>query len=129
MGLLYPLLALLNLFAGGFLVVATYAFDPATTTHIGFGVSIGVVVISLGMAYYAWAIDNDEILTTLSGLTAALAAWTVIATTTFEPTTAQWMVFSSGIAHMVLAAASLLAHEASVQRPPRRRRTTAARRR
>ncbi len=121
MGLLYPLLALLNLFAGGFLVVATYAFGPETTTHIGFGVSIGVCVISLGMAVWAYMMEEDIPLTVLSGLTAALAAWTIIATTSFEATTAQWIVLASGIAHVVLAAASLITHEASVQRVPRAR--------
>jgi hypothetical protein len=129
MGLLYPLLALLNLFAGGFLVVATYGFDPETTTHIGFGVSIGVCVMSIGMAYYAYAVDDDVPLTVLSGLTAALAAWTIIATTSFVATTAQWMVLGSGIGHVVLAAASLLVHEASVQRPTPQARAAARRRR
>ena len=128
MALLYPLLALLNLFAGGFLVVATYGFDPSTTTHIGFGVSIGVVVIALLMTYYAYEIDEDVPLTVLSGLTAALGAWTIIATTSFVATTAQWMVLASGIGHVVLAAASLLTHEASIQRPAPRARPARRRR-
>jgi hypothetical protein len=41
----YPLLAIANLLAGGFLVVSVYGFNAQTTADVGLGVSIGVVLI------------------------------------------------------------------------------------
>jgi hypothetical protein len=55
--------------------------------------------------------------------TAALAAWTVIATQAFDPETAQWLVFGSGCGHIALSVAGIITHEATARRP-----RTAARR-
>ncbi len=141
MDLRYTLLALANLLAGAFLVTATYAFEPSVTVAVGFGVSIGVILIGLAMAYFGYVgptrQDEKLGLGLLGALTAALAAWTVIATAgTFPDDTARWLVFASGLGHVALALAGVITHEAITGRPaprrrraPARRRTAAARRR
>jgi hypothetical protein len=55
MDLRYTSLALVNLLAGAFLVTATYAFEPDVTVHVGFGVSIAVVLVGLAMAYFGYS--------------------------------------------------------------------------
>jgi hypothetical protein len=91
MDLRYTVLALANLLAGAFLVTATYAFEPSTTVAVGFGVSIGVILIGLAMAYFGYIgptrPDEKLGLGLLGLLTAALAAWTVIATAARSLTT------------------------------------------
>jgi len=134
MDLRYTSLALANLLAGAFLVVATYGFDPSTTVAVGFGVSIAVILIGLAMAYYGYTgsrrPDEKIGLGVLGLLTAGLAAWTVIATAgTFNDDTAQWLVFASGLGHVALAIAGILTHEAITGAPTPRRRRAPARRR
>jgi hypothetical protein len=57
-------------------------------------------------------------------LTAALAGWTVIATQVFDASTAKWMVFGSGLGHIVLAVAGIITQEATAPaaRPAARKR-------
>ena len=132
MDLRYTSLALVNLLAGAFLVTASYGFDPDVTVHLGFGVSIAVVLVGLAMAYlgYAGGQRQEEKLGLglLGLLTAALAAWTIIATAgTFDDETARWLVFASGLGHVALAVAGILTHEAIVGAPAPRRRAPARR--
>lgn len=136
MDLRYTLLALANLLAGAFLVTATFAFEPSTVVALGFAISIAVVLIGLGMAYigYTGSSRPDEQigLGLLGVLTAALAAWTVVATTgIFSDDTARWLVFSSGLGHVALALAGIITHEAITARPaprkaPARRRSSSS---
>jgi hypothetical protein len=132
MDLRYTSLALVNLLAGAFLVVATYGFEPSTTVAVGFGVSIAVVLVGLAMAYFGYTgptrPDEKLGLGVLGLLTAALAAWTVLATTgIFTDDTARWLVFASGLGHVALAVAGIITHEAITGRPPPRRRAPARR--
>lgn len=134
MDLRYTSLALVNLLAGAFLVTATYGFDPDVTVHLGFGVSIAVVLVGLAMAYlgYSGAQRPEEKLGLglLGLLTALLAAWTIIATSgTFDDETARWLVFASGLGHVALAVVGILSHEAITGAPAPRRRAPATRRR
>jgi hypothetical protein len=139
MDLRYTSLALANLLAGAFLVTATFAFEPSTVVAIGFGVSIAVVLVGLAMAYFGYTgrtrPDEQIGLGLLGILTAALAAWTVLATTgIFDNETARWLVFASGLGHVALALAGIITHEAVVGRPaprkaPARRRASSSSRR
>ena len=117
MDLRYTLLALANLLAGAFLVTATFAFEPSTVVALGFGISIAVVLVGLAMAYFGYTGSTrpeEQIgLGVLGLLTAALAAWTVLATTgIFSDDTARWLVFASGLGHVALALAGIITHEA-----------------
>ena len=133
MDLRYTSLALANLLAGAFLVTASFGFDPSTTVAVGFGVSIAVVLIGSAMAYFGYTgsrrQDEKLGLGLLGVLTAALAAWTIIATTgIFPDDTARWLVFASGLGHVALAVVGILTHEAITGRPAPRRRRAPARR-
>jgi hypothetical protein len=124
MGILYSLLALANLLVGGFMCVSVYGFDPATSTDIGFALSIAVAVLGLAMGYIGLQSSktNERIgLGVLGYATAALAAWTVVATQAFDPETAQWMVFGSGCGHIALSVAGIITHEVTSNRPRRAR--------
>src|SRR5918996_5016538 len=132
MDLRYTSLALVNLLAGAFLVTATYGFEPETTVHLGFGVSIAVVLVGLAMAYFGYTGSQRQEeklgLGLLGLLTAGLAAWTIIATAgTFPDDTARWLVFASGLGHVALAAAGIITHEAITGTPAPRRRAPARR--
>jgi hypothetical protein len=133
MDLRYTSLALANLLAGAFLVTATYAFEPSVTVALGFGISIAVILVGLGMAFFGYTgptQPEEKIgLGVLGVLTAALAAWTVIATAgTFPDDTARWLVFASGLGHVALAVAGIITHEAITGAPAPRRRRAPARR-
>jgi hypothetical protein len=132
MDLRYTSLALVNLLAGAFLVTATYGFEPDVTVHIGFGVSIAVVLVGLAMGYFGYtgAQKQEEKLGLglLGVLTATLAAWTIIATAgTFPDDTARWLVFASGLGHVALAVAGIISHEAITGAAAPRRRAPARR--
>lgn len=132
MGLAYPLLALVNLIAGGFLIAAVFGFSDETATELGFAVSIGVVVFGLAMVWAGQEEGEATGITALGLATALLAGWTVIATSVYDASTAQWLVFASGAGHVVLSIAGLVgdlvAREAAVK-AERRRRAAANRRR
>ena len=124
MGVLYVVLALVNMLAGGFLVTSTYGFDPGTTTDLGFAISIAVLLfgVAMGVVGYRSRKKVERVgLGLLGYATAGLATWTIIATQVFATTTAQWMVFASGIGHIVLAVAGIITLEGTSNRVPRRR--------
>src|SRR5918996_2925861 len=130
MDLRYTSLALVNLLAGAFLVTATYGFEPETTVHLGFGVSIAVVLVGLAMAYFGYTggqrPEEKLGLGLLGLLTAVLAAWTIIATAgVFPDDTARWLMFASGLGHVALAVAGIISHEAITGAAPPRGRAPA----
>lgn len=117
MGLRYVFLAIVNLVAGGFLVVSTYGFTTDTAVSLGFAVSIGVAVIGLAMVYLAVRGERKIGPGVLGALTALLAAWTIVATAgTFPDDTARWLVFASGLGHVGLSLISLIVHELTTER-------------
>jgi hypothetical protein len=121
MGIWYAVLALVNMLAGGFLVTSTYGFDPGTTTDLGFAVSIAVLVFGIAMGYTGYRSRRKAERVGLGALgyaTAGLATWTIIATQVFASSTAQWMVFGSGLGHIALAVAGIITLETTA---PRRR--------
>jgi hypothetical protein len=104
--------------------VAVYGFDPATSTDIGFALSIAVALLGAVMGYVGLQSSKtgERIgLGVLGYATAALAAWTVVATQAFDPETAQWMVFGSGCGHIALSVAGIITHEVTSSRPRRAR--------
>jgi hypothetical protein len=130
MGVWYAVLALVNLLAGGFLVTSTYGFDAETATNVGFALSIAVCVIGLAMGYVGMESTNrgERIgLGVLGYATAALAGWTVIATQVFEPDTAKWLVFGSGIGHIALSVAGVITEVATAGKPAVSRGSSASR--
>ena len=56
----YAVLALVNLLAGGFLVVATYGFGDSTAVNIGFGLSIAVLCLGVIMGYVGFEQQGQE---------------------------------------------------------------------
>ncbi len=124
MGLWYSILALVNLLAGAFLATSVYGFDAETTKDIGLGVSIAVLCIGTAMGFtgYGSSKTGERIgLGALGWATAALAGWTVVATQVFDPETAKWLVFGSGMGHITLSVAGIITHEATASRNTRRR--------
>jgi hypothetical protein len=124
MGIWYSLLALVNLLVGGFMCTAVYGFGPETSTDIGFGLSIAVAVLGAVMGYIGLQSSrtNERIgLGVLGYSTAALAAWTIVATQAFDPETAQWLVFGSGCGHIALSVAGIVTHEVAGRGPRRAR--------
>jgi hypothetical protein len=124
MGIWYSILALANLLVGGFMCVSVYGFTPETSTDIGFALSIAVACLGLAMGYVGLQSSktNERIgLGVLGYATAALAAWTIVATQAFDPETAQWMVFGSGCGHIALSVTGIITHEATQSRRPRTR--------
>jgi hypothetical protein len=112
----YPFLALANLLAGGFLVVAVYGFSTPTAVWLGFAVSIAVAVFALGMIYPG---IRDRMISgpVLLGLcTAILAGWTIVATQVFADPTARWLVFASALGHVGLSLIGLVLHEIRTER-------------
>jgi hypothetical protein len=103
MNLRYQFLALINLLAGGFIAVATYGFSPETAVDCGFGVSIGVLCLGLLMSYRAWKNKEPVGLLALAVVTCSVAAWTIVASRTFDVETARWLVFASGLTHIGLS--------------------------
>jgi hypothetical protein len=115
---LYPLLALVNLLAGGFLIVATYGFGAKTTSEIGLEVSIVVMLLGVLMTYWSLGLREKVVALPLGIATTAVAVWTIIASTAFPDETAQWLVFASGCAHIGIAVVGIVVHE--VIAPPAR---------
>jgi hypothetical protein len=123
MGIWYVVLALVNMLAGGFLVTSTYGFDAGTTTDLGFAVSIAVLLFGVAMGYVGYRSRKKGVrygLGILGYATAGLATWTIIATQVFASSTAQWMVFGSGLGHIALAVAGIITLETTAPRTARR---------
>jgi hypothetical protein len=115
----YAVLALVNLLAGAFLVTSTYAFGAETVTNVGFGASIAVAILGVAMGFLGFESSkkSDRIgLGVIGFLTAALASWTIVATQVFEDDTARWMVFGSGVGHIMLSVAGIITEAATGKR-------------
>ena len=117
----YPFLAMGNLLGGGFLVVAVFAWAPATVAWLGFAVSVPLVLFGPAMAYSALrggaAAAGERVGVTMLGLiTSVIAGWTIVASLVFVPTTARWLIFASACAHVTVSMASLLIREITTER-------------
>lgn len=115
----YPFLAMANLLAGGFLVVAVFAFGVTSAVWLGFAVSIPLVPFGLAIAYSAasGAGAGERVGVTMLGtLTCLVASWTIIASLVFSPPVARWLIFASACAHVALSMASLVIREVTTER-------------
>jgi hypothetical protein len=109
-----------NLLGGGFLLVAVFAWAAVTAAWLGFAISIPLLLFGLAMAYSALrggaAVGERIGVTTLGLITSAIAAWTIIASLVFAPSTARWLIFASACAHVMLSMASLVIREITTER-------------
>jgi hypothetical protein len=107
MKLSYPLTQLLAV-AGGFIVVATFAFSSSTSTAIDFAISIGATLVGLAIARTNLAVGLG---------TALVGVWSILVTAgIFSGSTQRWLDFAAGVA---FAAAGLVAG-ALIERSHRR---------
>ncbi len=113
------LLGTVNLIAGAFLAVATFAWAPSTVVGLGFAVSIGVAATS---ALLVLAGLRSRMSAERAGAIGAgaigigVAAWTIVETQVFANGLAHWLVFAAGLAYAGLALIDLLTHEISTER-------------
>lgn len=115
----YPFLTMGNLLGGGFLIVAVFAWAASTATWLGFAVSIALLCFGLGIATSALrgvGLAERVGVTTLGLITAVIAAWTIIASLVFVPSTARWLIFASACAHVTLSMISLVIREVTTER-------------
>jgi hypothetical protein len=103
------------LFAGGFLVVTTFAYATATAVTLDFAVSIGIVGIGLAMAGLA-AMRGEIGQGALSIAIAAVAGWTIVATSVFAAPVAMVLGFASALAYVGISALSLGIREVTTDR-------------
>ena len=99
---------------GAFLAIERFAFAPSNAVWIAFGVAVAAVALSLAAALVALLRDNQTF-SGVSAVSAAVAAWTVIATRAFTAPTALWLVFGGGIALLALSLRALALHETTVE--------------
>jgi hypothetical protein len=110
------LMALAMLIAGGVVAMTALGLEPTASTFVGMGISVAVGLLAAAVATFALRCARPGYVA-LGTTAAALALWTVIATTgTFAVTTARWVAFGSGLGYVVHAVAILIAHELSPRR-------------
>lgn len=101
--------------AGGFLATDRFAFASNHAVWIGFGVAIAASVFALAATGVALVRQNYTF-SGLSGASAAVAGWTIIATRAFDTSSALWLAFAGGLALLLLSLRALALHETSVAR-------------
>ena len=106
--------------AGAFLVVATAAFSAVVTTWLAFGISIGTLIASAGIAY-RYRADLASLALALASF--VVSGWTIVASVIFAQTTVQTLALASSLAISGLAVAGLTAHEIENDYVVSRRRT------
>jgi hypothetical protein len=99
--------------AAAFLVIATVAFSPSAVVDLAFGVGLGMLVVSLGVAA-RYRGDVPSLVISVS--IAALSAWTVISSLVFSQSTVDDLAYASALAIGALAVVGLTAHELGVER-------------
>src|SRR3984885_10787692 len=100
---------------GAFMAIERFAFAPSNAIWIAFGGAVAAVVLSLAGALIALLRDNQTF-SALSGESALVAAWTVIATRVFATPTALWLAFGGGMALLALSLRALALHETTIER-------------
>ncbi|HEV3054852.1 MAG TPA: hypothetical protein VGX45_09380 [Solirubrobacteraceae bacterium] len=99
--------------AAAFLVVATAAFTLPVIDALALGVSIGMLLVSSGIA----AFYRSQVATLVPALAAAVvSAWTIVASQVFSEATVQNLTLASSLAIAGLALVGLTVHELSTER-------------
>lgn len=99
--------------AAAFVVVASTAFAVFDIANIALGVGIGMLVVSLFIAYRYR--DHTPSLVT-GALSAIVSAWMIVASQVFSLAAVQNLTFASGLALGALAIIGLTTNELSSER-------------
>jgi hypothetical protein len=99
--------------ASAFLVVATVAFNASTVVALSFGMGIGMLVVSAGLAIRY----RDDVPTLVIGACiAAVSAWTVLSSLVFSKGSVDDLAYASALAIGALSVIGLTAHELGAER-------------
>jgi hypothetical protein len=100
--------------ASAFLVVASASFASlATIAWLAFGISVGTLVVSVGIAYRY----RDQLPTLVTAIaTAVVSAWTIVASLVFSQPTIQDLALAGSLAIAGLALVGLTANELTSER-------------
>jgi uncharacterized membrane protein len=99
--------------AAAFLVVSSTAFTLPEIVALALGVNIGMLVVSLGIAYGY----RRHIATVVPALAAAIvSAWTIVASQVFPQATVQHLTLAGSLAIGGLALIGLTVHELGTER-------------
>ena len=93
---------------GGFVVVASQAFSPATTAWLAFAIAIAILVIT---AVAQLDPGRGVVQRTLDGVIGVLAIWTIIASLAFTGAAVMWLSFAEALGFVALAFAGMTRHE------------------
>jgi hypothetical protein len=97
---------------GGFTVVASQVWIPATFMWLAFSAAILAVMLSTAIALKG----RGNVQRGLDGLVAILGAWTIVASLVFSGSVVTWLGFASGAAFVALAFIGLTIHELYTER-------------
>jgi hypothetical protein len=97
---------------GGFTVIASQVWLPATFMWLMFSAGVLAVVLSSAVALRGRGLVQRG----LDGLTAILGAWTIVASLVFTGSVVTWLGFGSGAAFVALAFVGLTLHELYTER-------------
>jgi hypothetical protein len=98
--------------AAAFLVVASAAFSLGAIAWLAFAISIGTLIVSVGIAY-----DSRSSVTSVytAALVALISGWTIVASLVFSQSTVQHLTLASSLAIGALAVVGLTTHEVSLE--------------
>jgi hypothetical protein len=102
--------------AAAVLVVASVSFSLAAIAALAFAISIGTLLVSVGIAY-ADRTDGRSIYAAV--LIGVISAWTIVASLVFSQPTVRHLALGASLAITGLAVAGLTAHEVTVERAAR----------
>lgn len=103
--------------AGGFVVVASQAFLAGTVAWLAFGIGIGALVVALTPAILG---ERRPLALGVDGLTAALAAWTIVASMVFSGATVTWLSFAEGLGFVAAMLGGLVLNQVRIVTAARR---------
>ncbi len=97
---------------GGFTVIASIVWAPATFMWLMLGAGIVAAALSLAIAVPG----RGNVQRGLDGAIGILGAWTIVASLVFTGGVVTWLGFASGAAFVGLALLGLALHELSTER-------------